>query len=184
MFVEGPDKEVQVESGENQKRKVDKARICKILILIGILLLLLLFLTMCGARGNKNSSGGVSLGVIDMDAEENAGIDLQGMANAVVDESMFQVFINTEMVVPSNGQVDFRIQNTEANFYPCWVEVVEGDVVLYTSDIIPPGYKLESDELDMPVSAGLHNCVAYFHVMDEDGAEINKVAVDVTILSK
>ena len=170
------------DGGENRSGRTWR-KILEMLLLVVIVLVCLLCLKRCGVE-SKTPSGGVSLGVIDLDDEENANIDLEGMANAVVDESMFQVFINSEMVLASNGQVDFRIQNTEANFYPCWVEVFEGDTVLYTSDIIPPGYKLESDSLDTPISAGLHSCVAYFHVMDEDGAEINKVAVDVTILSK
>ena len=106
------------------------------------------------------------------------------MANAIADESMFQVFINSEMVVTSNNQVDFRIQNTENNFHPCYVEIMENQKTLYKSDIINPGYKLESDELDENLEPGVHNCVAYFHVLNDDGNEINKIGVDVTIRSK
>ena len=135
-------------------------------------------------KTDESPSGGVSLGVIDLNDEENQNIDLEGMANAIADESMFQVFINSEMVVASNGQVDFRIQNTKDNFHPCYVEIVEGQETLYESDIIRPGYKLESDELSETLSPGVHSCVAYFHVLNDDGSEINKIGVDVTILSK
>ena len=155
------------------------------IIAILIIAALLVGLKSCTAgKPDDTHSGNISLGVIDLDEDENQNIDLEGMANAIADESMFQVFINSEMVVTSNNQVDFRIQNTENNFHPCYVEIMENQKTLYKSDIINPGYKLESDELDENLEPGVHNCVAYFHVLNDDGNEINKIGVDVTIRSK
>ena len=42
------------------------------------------------------------------------------------------------------------------------------DVLLYKSDIIPPGYKIESARLLETLEAGEYECRAEFHVLDSD----------------
>ena len=108
----------------NNKKKASRTKAVAAIAVLVIIAIILCLKACTADKTDESPSGGVSLGVIDLNDEENQNIDLEGMANAIADESMFQVFINSEMVVASNGQVDFRIQNTKDNFHPCYVEIV------------------------------------------------------------
>lgn len=167
---------------KNEKRGKKISWKGKIVLVVILIFVLLLCLCMCHDNSRDNN-GNITFGVIDTIG--TAEVALQKMANDVVSANEFQVFINTDAVVGASGNIDFCIQNSKTNHYPCYVEITEGGETLYTSGIIRPGYKLERDTLDSPLLAGAHDCIAYFHILqDDEKTEINKVGVNMVITSK
>lgn len=174
--------ETQNQQTDNKAKKRKIALWVKIAGVIGVIILLLLLLHMCGQKKEPEMTGGVTFGVIDLE-DGQSNVDPQELANSIVEQNQFRVFINTEIVVDAKRQADLMIQNDEANHYDCYVELIDNDTgkTLYKSDVVSPGFKIESDKLDKKLSEGVHNATAYFHVLDEDGSEINKIGVATTI---
>lgn len=189
---------------EEKRRKRDRKRI--------LILILLLFLLLGGTaavllwpsdRGTALFSGpvplsapmdpgqpdGVTLGAIDVGAGDGrTPIDLQKMVNDAVSEKEFRVFIDTKVIVEPDGSFKPRIQNVEANHYACWVEIVDEDGgIVYESDVLEPGYKIESDRLAAPLGGGRHACEARFHVLrgtDRSSGEINSTSARIELIQR
>lgn len=51
-----------------------------------------------------------------------------------------------------------------------------GEELIYKSEVILPGYKIEKDKMLVNLETGVHECMATFHMLDEDTmAEINTI---------
>lgn len=163
-------------SNEREGRK-EKERILSkdekaIVVISAIVIIILLLLRSCGI-----SKEVVEYGVIDLPDKTTA----MQMVNDAVERGMFQVFMNTEVSLDKDGYASLLIQNSEANHYPCYVLIEHDGKIIYQSEIIQPGYKIERDKLMADIGPGVHDCNAYFCVLDELGAELNRIGVNVTI---
>lgn len=178
------DKEKRIETGNQFNRKEDKdkkvkQRIFKIGALILLLIILILLLFKCSSDIDNTlpiNDSPIKQGTINLPTKEEA----QELVDKAVEQGMFQVFMNTGITVNSNNEANLLIQNSENNHYPAYVEIYNGDDLLYKSDTIKPGYKLEVDKLQKELDAGKYECNAYFHVLDND-SEINQIGLSVTI---
>ncbi len=162
-------------------------------ILLLLVLLILFVMSRCSAQDEPVSPspapGGVTIGVIDDPAEVNvSGKDIQTILNEQVMEGMFRVFISTHMDVDEEGNFQPMIQNVGRNKFHCWVEIIdEHDNVLYETDVIPPGYKVEEDTMEPLAAKGLTECEAIFHIIDgstKAAVEVNSVSVAIDIVQK
>lgn len=167
------------EQEENRKKK--RNRIIEIILLI--ILLLLLLTRCCGSCSNLSSSTtDISKGEIEWN-QPRASRDLQAEIDKAVEQGMFNVFMNTNIAFQDgNSKGNMMIQNIDTNVYPMYVEIYHDDTLLYKSDIIDPGYKIEEAKLDTPLSKGTYDCTAYFYVTDSNKEEIqNKIGLNIKI---
>jgi len=165
-------KELQSQEQNNKKKKRNK-----IIIVIIVLISLLLFLVRCNPLRSD-----ISKGEIDWD-QPRASRDLQAEIDKAVEQGMFNVFMNTNVVF-KDGQSkgNMMIQNIETNRYPMYVEIYHDNTLLYKSYIIEPGYKIEEAKLDTPLSKGTYDCTAYFYVTDNNKEEVqNKIGLNIKI---
>ena len=154
-----------------------------ILIIIIILLLLRSCSTEAKSGGNKNNyatSGEIVPGEIEFMSQE----EIQQKVNETVVKGMFQVFMNTKITVDKDGVMDLKIQNNKNNHYDCFVTIYKGNDQIYKSDVIKPGYKLETDTLTYELEAGTHDCLAYFCVLNEAGEEINQIGLEIKVINE
>lgn len=139
----------------------------------------------CGDK-QKTPTDGVTFGVIEMEGQEDW--DLQAEVNDIVTENQFQVFIDTLVHVELDGHFEPLIQNSDVNKNPCWVELIDDDgSVIYVSDMIRPGYKIERDILNNSIAQGKHDCQAVFHVLRSESksdGEVSSVVVNVTLVQR
>lgn len=164
-------KELQSQEQNNKKRN-------KIIIVIIVLISLLLFLVRCNPLRLD-----ISKGEIDWD-QPRASRDLQAEIDKAVEQGMFNVFMNTNIVFQDgNSKGNMMIQNIDTNVYPMYVEIYNNDnTLLYKSDIIDPGYKIEEAKLDTVLSKGTYDCTAYFYVTDSNKEEVqNKIGLNIKI---
>lgn len=173
------------EQEENKKKK--RNRIIEVIIII--ILLLLLLTRCCGSCSNLSNSPSssatttdISKGEIDWD-QPKASRDLQAEIDKAVEQGMFNVFMNTNIAFQDgNSKGNMMIQNIETNRYPMYVEIYHDNTLLYKSDIIEPGYKIEEAKLDTPLSKGTYDCTAYFYVTDNNKEEVqNKIGLNIKI---
>ena len=80
------------------------------------------------------------------------------------------------------------IQNITSNPGPFYVEIIDDDgSTIYLSDLVKPGYKIESDILSKEILRGRHDCKAVFHVLKGDNVtseELGSVSVDLVLVQK
>ncbi len=167
---------------QEQEQNNKKKKRNKIITFIIMLLLLLLLLTRCCSSCSNLSPSDISQGAIEWN-QPRASRDLQAEIDKAVEQGMFNVFMNTNVVF-KDGQSkgNLLIQNVETNIYPMYVEIYHDDTLLYKSDIIDPGYKIEEAKLDTALSKGTYDCTAYFYVTDSNKEEVqNKIGLNIKI---
>ena len=162
-----------------------------VIAVMAVVIAALLFLCMRGFGKNPvgdpsqiDGTGDVQTGTIDIIADED-GRDLQAEVNQAVEDGMFNVFMNTEIYMEnSKSKANLLIQNAKSNEKSVIVELYlqDGGDMIYRSDLIPAGSKIESAQLDKELSKGVYPCVAYFNILDPDTEElINRVGVNVQV---
>lgn len=167
----------------NQKDEKSATNKRKIVFLVIAILLLILLLFRCNvfAPGRNIGPGDVTVGTIDLPGK--SGADLQEWVNGEVEKGMVQVFINTSITANEKNEIDILVQNTEKNHYGFQVDILDQQKrVLYQTDIVNPGYKVEKGTLNVDLADGIHDCIAVFHILDDVSAEINTIKVPVQIL--
>lgn len=165
----------EVNTQDNQKAK----KRGKIILLVLLVLLIVITFFQCSHNLSSKKGTGITEGIIDIGNSDIA----QELVNQRVEAGMFQVFMNNNIKVDKEGNADVLIQNSKSNHYDCYVELHNnsGEMV-YKSDIIQPGYKLEQDKIE--IQSGEYDCNAYFKVLDTNGNEINKVGLLVKIIKE
>ena len=170
------------QSEETQEQNNKKKKRNKIVVVIIMLILLILLLSRCCSSCSYMSPSDISQGGIEWN-QPKASRDLQAEIDKAVEQGMFNVFMNTNIVF-KDGQSkgNLLIQNAETNTYPMYVEIYNNDNLLYKSDIIEPGYKIEEAKLDTVLSKGTYDCTAYFYVTDNNKEEVqNKIGLNIKI---
>lgn len=173
-----------VPSGQPDQEKKKKSIWKKILLIIIIVILLLLCIRACGV--GSHDPGGLELGVIDqneLDSEADRE-RLQQTLNQQVEAGMVSIFMNTEVTVDPDGEADWLIQNIEQNHFSLQIDIKEesSGTVIYSSPIVPPGYKIESDRVTKTLSSGSHACLAEFSIIDPETSEtINRVGLNINV---
>lgn len=176
-----------MQNSENKPTKIEKeVKNHKIAIIISYIFLsilfLLFFLFKCQC-GNSNYNE-ISKGSIEI-VEPHSNRDLQEEVNKALNDGMFNIFMNT---VPTfeNGKSkgNLLIQNIESNNVPVIVEIYEkdGNELIYKSEKLLPGYKIEEAQLSKELEKGTYDCIAYFNILDETNDEItNKIGLNLKI---
>lgn len=150
------------------------------------ILFILLFLFKCNCPMNVDN-GDLEKGSIDF-VQPKADRDLQEEVNKAVELGMFNVFMNTDITFEdSNSKGNLLIQNSETNRSPVFVEIYLKDTneLVYKSDEIPVGYKIEEGQLNVSLDKGTYKCIAYFNVIDEASKEVvNRIGLNVKLTVK
>ena len=164
---------------EQTKKKERKDRSPWIIIAVLIIIIILLLLRSCGKEETNLyvGSGEIVQGEINVMSQA----ELQQKVDETVAKGMFQVFMNTKITVDNNNVMNLKIQNNKSNHYDCYVAIYKGEDMIYKSSVISPSYKLESDTLQYDLENGTHECIAYFCVLNNDGNEINRVGLEITL---
>lgn len=174
--------EPQSQEAQEQEQNNKKKKRNKIIAFIIIIILLFLLLSRCCSSCSYMPPSDISQGEIEWN-QPRASRDLQAEIDKAVEQGMFNVFMNTNIVFQDgNSKGNMMIQNIDTNVYPMYVEIYNNDTLLYKSDIIDPGYKIEEAKLDTVLSKGTYDCTAYFYVTDSNKEEVqNKIGLNIKI---
>lgn len=134
----------------------------------------------------------VTKGALDLDVGSvESPEDIQARLDAAGTDAGVELYMNSNIVMlTGNATANLLIQNAESNSSDQQVYLylnnddagVDGEeVLLYKSDIIPPGYKIESARLRESLDEGSYPCRAEFHVLDSDGEDKAVIEAPVTV---
>ena len=111
--------------------------------------------------------------------------EIEAALNEKVAQGMINISMNTAPVF-ADGQAEGNVMivNETINNYPQKVEFLRNDTqeVIYTSNAIPVGSKIEHAALDVDLEAGTYECTALFHNLDpETGAILGTAGAIINI---
>ena len=130
-------------------------------------------------------------GIWDVTIDENAGeitetdyAAIQEELNKKVAETSINISMNTNPVF-NDGQSEgnLMITNEEINRFMQVIEIYRDDTnkLIYKSNAIPVGTRIENDTLDVDLPAGEYECTAYFNAIRDTGEYVGKAAAKITI---
>ena len=169
---------------------MDKAKRNKVITLVAIAVLVvaivaLLILLLCPKDDqtsvSANRDPNAALGSFEGKSQE----EIQAELNRVVEEGMFNISINPNVVMATGSdEAELRIENIAANHYLMRVEITLDDTgeALYTSGMIEPGYYLQAVPLNVVLEKGIYAATAVFTAYDmktEDS--VGQAAAKITI---
>lgn len=82
--------------------------------------------------------------------------------------------------VSSDAYVENAVENTNAVYLDLFL-LEDEENAIYKSPVIPVGSSLSDIALDTPLSAGTYDCVAVYHLVDDDQNTISTLRVTVTV---
>ena len=82
--------------------------------------------------------------------------------------------------VSEDAYVENAVENTNSVYLDLFLAEDEENAI-YKSPVIPVGSSLEDIALDTPLSAGTYDCVAVYHLVDDDQNTISTLRVTVTV---
>lgn len=138
---------------------------------------LILFAANVGKSDMTKGAIDVQVGDVRSFDEIQSELDAAGL-NAGV-----ELYINSDIVMlTGKSTANLLIQNSEHNTSDQQVYIYGPDnLLLYKSDIIPPGYKIESAKLLSELDAGEYDCTVEFHVLDSSGQDKSVIDAPVCI---
>lgn len=111
---------------------------------------------------------------------------IQKEIDAKVADGMFMTDMNIEWSFPNGKSTspDAYVGNMQNNHRPINFDLIRSDTgeVIYTSDVIPPGYSIREITLDTDLQAGTYPMVCKYHLLDaETGESASSLAVNITV---
>lgn len=143
-----------------------------IVLVVGVFFLIRMMGTPSeGAAAAEEAAPGI---VYDTAAEEGGWEDLsqeeiEANLNEKVAQGMINISMNTSPVyADGTSEGNIMVVNETINHYPQRVEFIRNDTqeVIYTSDAIAVGSKIEAATLDVDLEPGQYECTALFHNLD------------------
>lgn len=100
--------------------------------------------------------------------------ELEAELAKTIEEGMFRISIASKIVATEDGWADVRIENNQTNRYLMQVTIYldETGEEIYATDLIDPGYYIQSTQFDKPLKAGDYDATAVFTALYTDSEEI------------
>lgn len=177
-------------STENQTQKGKKGGAKA----VGIILLVVLFLAMAGviayllmARQPEEKEEERRGTVVTPDNVQEVLNEMEQRASEPVESGYYTVYMNYEWHFASGDAVseDAYVENLATNTNAVYLDLFlaeDEENAIYQSPVIPLGSSLENIALDTPLEAGTYDCVAVYHLIDDDQNTLSTLRVTVTVI--
>lgn len=159
----------------NQNEKLLKTVIALLLVFVLLMASALCWFLLIRPKMDKSIKGGqreadALQGSISQMTEE----EIQQALNDIVDEGMFRISIASDIIAIEKGKAELRIENNIQNRYIMQVSIYlnENGKEIYSTDLIDPGYYIQSAELDRHLEPGEYEATAVFTALYPDTEEV------------
>ena len=101
--------------------------------------------------------------------------EIQAELSRVIEEGMFNISIASAIVFESpEGEGEARIENIAANHYHMQVDILLDDTreVVYSSNLIRPGFSIENIKLTRPLEPGEYSATAIFSAITQEEMQL------------
>lgn len=178
-------------STENQTQKGKKGGAKA----VGIILLAAVFLVMAGtilyllmSRQPEEKEEERRSVVVNQDNVEEVIAQMEQRATEEhVESGYYTVYMSYEWHFATGDAVseDAYVENLATNTNAVYLDVFlleDEENAIYQSPVIPLGSSLRNIALDTPLEAGTYDCVAVYHLVDDDQNTLSTLRVTVTVI--
>ena len=162
-----------------------------VVLILAVAGLFLLSSMLAKSPAKETPSATVSSGIVYDDAVKEGGWEhlsqeeIEANLNQKVADGMINISMNTAPVfADGTAEGNIMVVNEPINNYPQKVEFIRNDTeeIIYSSNAIPVGSKIERDTLDVDLDPGIYSCTALFHNLDpETGSILGTAGAVITI---
>jgi len=168
---------------ENNNQSGTKKGGAKVVIAIGVIVILALVGVIIWLVMGKDGEGDKRDVLVTEDNVEDVVEQLQEPKQ---DPGSYTVKMNTVWHFKSGDAEsdDAHVENIPDNATDVYFDLFEEtdeDNAIYKSPVIPRGSALEKFKLDKPLSAGTHNCIIVYHLIDDNQETLSTLRVRVTL---
>lgn len=161
---------------------------------VGIVLLTAVFLAMAGmiiylliSRQPEEKDEQRGVVVNQNNVEEVIAQMEQRASEELVAPGYYTVWMNYEWHFATGDAVseDAYVENMATNTNPVYIDLFlaeDEENAIYKSPVIPLGSSLQNISLDTPLEAGTYDCVAVYHLVDDDQNTLSTLRVTVTVI--
>lgn len=93
----------------------------------------------------------------------------------------YEWYFATGDAVSENAYVENLAVNTNAVYLDLFL-LEDEENAIYKSPVIPLGSSLQNIKLDTPLEAGTYDCVAVYHLVDDDQNTLSTLRITVTVI--
>ena len=156
------------------------SRLIKLMILLILLFTLLLggvlvyFLVLKPNADREVKGGQREAAALQGSIQRMTDEEIQEALNNIVEEGMFRISIASDIIAEEDGLAELRIENNIQNRYIMQVSLYRDDngAKIYSTDLIDPGYYIQTAELDEHLEPGEYACTAIFTALYPDTEEV------------
>ena len=162
-------------NNNSQNNKLMKLVVILLLLLVLLMGAVLAFFLFYKPAADKEIKGGQrEAAALEGEIQRMSEEEIQAALNNIVEEGMFRISIASDILMTEGGAAEVRIQNNPDNRYVMQVNLYRDDTdeLIYATDLIDPGYYIQTTPLDVELEAGEYACTAIFTALYPDSEEI------------
>ena len=167
-------------------------KLIPVILAIIIIIILISLIRSCGTSAKQAPRNDVLLEMTEGNLNEavhKTPEEIQDELQKKVEEGTMNISMNLNPSFSGASEAgNLLIVNDKINRHAQIVEIYlkgesrrNNDTPIYYSGVIPVGGEIAYDTLDYELSAGKHECVAYFYSVDSDGRILGIAAAEVNI---
>lgn len=154
-----------------------------ILLLVGVVIYLLMSKKTEEAPATSNEKRNV---VVTPDNMDEVAEILSG-SNEPTQTGYYTATMNYEWRFKKGNEASYNayVENTAGNTNAVYLDlfrVGDEENAIYKSPVIPVGSSLQDIALDTPLEKGTYDCVAVYHLVDDDQNTLSTLRVTVTVI--
>lgn len=159
----------------NNQNKLLKAAVALLLIFVLLLGGLVCWFVFFKPETDKSVKGGErEAAALEGSIQRMSEEEIQKALNDIVDEGMFRISIASDIIAVQGSTAEIRIENNPQNRYVMQVDLFldETGELIYSTDLIDPGYYIQAAKLDKEPEPGTYEATAIFTALYPDNEEI------------
>ena len=158
-------------------------------VLIALLLVMLLlggallyFLVLRPEKSREVKGGQREASALQGSIHQMTEEEIQQALNNIVEEGMFRISIASDILAEEDGEAEVRIENNLSNRYVMQVTLyayvpdektgATNEVEIYRTDLIDPGYYIQTTPFDKHLDPGEYDALAVFSALYPDTEEL------------
>lgn len=169
------------EQGQEKKKKLGIVIAIAAVIIIAVLIGIIIFLLLSRNAKPEEEKRNVLVTPDNVEEVIQRMDEIEYVAPGYYTVTMnFDWHFSSGDAVSSNAYVENVVGNTNAVYFDLFL-VEDEENAIYKSPVIPIGSSLEEIALDTPLNAGTYDCVAVYHLVDDEQNTVSTLRVTVTI---
>lgn len=172
--------------GGTTQTQPKNSKMLKIALIAGALIIVVLIgfiIYLVNAEQDKRREAVISSGSGTVISADDDIEDVKKAMEEPVVAGSYEAVMNNKWHFENGGEAsyDAYVENSTANEFTVYFDVILENEIIYTSPMIPVGYSISEIKLDKMLDKGDYSAIATYHLVDENEEELSTVSVGITL---